>query len=144
LEKQFKAKGWHSQRYSQSQSFDQQIMLVDEIGRLQELYLWGHCAFVGGSFKDKVHSVMEPLAAGCPVVIGPYHLNNREALHFQHKRLQQDLFIVSPINNAMELQRWLTKTSVFTAQNDLKMTIQKMSGATVKLKDWIKQQLQLF
>lgn len=61
------------------------ILLVDEIGILATLYPLARVSFVGGSFKKQVHSVMEPLAAGSPVLVGPYHHNNREALEFKSK-----------------------------------------------------------
>lgn len=59
------------------------VLIVDQVGILAELYTWGHLAFVGGSFRKQVHSVMEPLAVGLPVFVGPYHHNNREALVFK-------------------------------------------------------------
>ncbi|MBN8541567.1 MAG: hypothetical protein J0L82_14330 [Deltaproteobacteria bacterium] len=60
-----------------------EILIVDQIGILAELYMLGQFAFVGGSFKKTVHSVMEPLAAGCLTFVGPFHSNNREAVEFQ-------------------------------------------------------------
>ncbi len=63
-----------------------QVLLVDEVGCLAELYSWGDMAFVGGSFKKTVHSVMEPLGAGLKTFVGPLHLNNREAIEFQSVR----------------------------------------------------------
>ncbi len=62
---------------------DEAVLLVDKTGVLAELYQWGQMAFVGGSFKRTVHSVMEALGAGCFTLVGPYHLNNREAIEFQ-------------------------------------------------------------
>ena len=58
------------------------VLLVDQVGILAELYGWGALAFVGGSFRGSVHSVMEPLGGGAMVFVGPYHHNNREALEF--------------------------------------------------------------
>ena len=59
------------------------VIIVDRVGLLAEIYLLGQVAFVGGSFRKTVHSVMEPLAAGCLTVVGPLHTNNREALEFK-------------------------------------------------------------
>lgn len=61
------------------------VLIIDQVGVLAEIYTWGSFAFVGGSFRKQVHSVMEPLAAGLPVIVGPYHHNNREALVFKEK-----------------------------------------------------------
>lgn len=65
------------------------IWILDEIGVLAETYLIGNLAFVGGSFKKSVHSVMEPLAAGCLTFVGPYHEKNREVSHFEHLTLKE-------------------------------------------------------
>lgn len=59
------------------------ILIVDQYGYLFHLYDWAHLAFVGGSFKSKVHSVMEPLSFFKPVCVGPFHTNNREAIEFE-------------------------------------------------------------
>lgn len=61
-----------------------QVLLVDEVGWLAEIYAHGDMAFIGGSFRKTVHSVMESLGAGLMTFVGPKHLNNREAIEFQH------------------------------------------------------------
>lgn len=66
------------------------VLIIDKVGLLAELYLLGEVAFVGGSFRKTVHSVMEPLATGCLTVVGPLHTNNREAIEFQGLHLKQD------------------------------------------------------
>ncbi|NJL25400.1 MAG: hypothetical protein HC902_09635 [Calothrix sp. SM1_5_4] len=64
------------------------VLLVDKVGVLAELYLWADFAFVGGSFRKSVHSVMEALGAGCITFVGPKHANNREALEFKELRIE--------------------------------------------------------
>lgn len=59
--------------------FNANFLLVDEIGYLADLYRFANIAFVGGSFKAKVHSVMEPLCCGLPILLGPHFSNNPEA-----------------------------------------------------------------
>ncbi len=76
---------------------DFDVLLVDQVGQLASLYSHSQIAFVGGSFKKQVHSVMEPLAAGCTVLVGPYHHNNREALEFK------ELDFVIEIDAAVDL-----------------------------------------
>lgn len=49
-------------------------LIVDEVGFLAELYREGDLAWVGGGFGDTgLHSVLEPAAAGLPVLFGPRH-----------------------------------------------------------------------
>jgi 3-deoxy-D-manno-octulosonic-acid transferase len=58
------------------------VFLIDKIGYLADCYRFADLAFVGGSFKEKIHSVMEPLCCGLPVLSGPYYANNPEAIKY--------------------------------------------------------------
>lgn len=58
-------------------------LLVDQVGILAELYSVGSTVFVGGSFKKKVHNVLEPFFNGCSLVTGPFIRNSSEALELQ-------------------------------------------------------------
>jgi 3-deoxy-D-manno-octulosonic-acid transferase len=78
-------RGLSFDRYTVASAWSTDVLIVDQVGILAELYTWGQGAFVGGSFRKQVHSVMEPLAVGLPVFVGPYHRNNREALAFKEK-----------------------------------------------------------
>jgi len=54
-------------------------LIIDAVGVLAELYLAGDIAYVGGGFGSSgLHSVVEPAAAGLPVLFGPAH-SRREA-----------------------------------------------------------------
>ncbi|HEX6589949.1 MAG TPA: glycosyltransferase N-terminal domain-containing protein [Longimicrobiales bacterium] len=56
------------------------VMLVDRVGVLADLYAIADVAYVGGGFHDEgLHSVVEPAALGVPVVFGPRLGNSREA-----------------------------------------------------------------
>jgi 3-deoxy-D-manno-octulosonic-acid transferase len=55
------------------------ILLIDTVGILADLYKYAHIAYVGGSFKQGIHNVMEPAIYGIPVIFGPTHSNSIEA-----------------------------------------------------------------
>ena len=56
------------------------VLLVDRIGYLFDLYGISTCAFVGGSLVPKGgQNIMEPAAWGKPVIFGPYMFNFEEA-----------------------------------------------------------------
>lgn len=75
-------------RLSQAHSTDQKnILLVDRIGVLAELYGAGKIAYVGGGFGPGVHSVLEAAAHGVPVLFGPKHYNSAEALEMSKRGL---------------------------------------------------------
>ena len=56
------------------------VVLVDRVGVLGDLYAVADVAFVGGGFHDAgLHSVLEPAAFGAPVLFGPRFSNSRDA-----------------------------------------------------------------
>lgn len=57
------------------------VVLVDRVGVLGDLYALADAAFVGGGFHAAgLHSVLEPAAFGAPVLFGPRHTSSRDAL----------------------------------------------------------------
>lgn len=59
---------------------DADVILIDRVGVLGDLYALADMAFVGGGFHSAgLHSVIEPAAFGVPVVFGPHHDMSREA-----------------------------------------------------------------
>ncbi len=57
----------------------ERIIIIDSIGILLTLYHYGDLAYVGGSFKQGIHNVLEPAVYGLPVLFGPRIENSREA-----------------------------------------------------------------
>jgi 3-deoxy-D-manno-octulosonic-acid transferase len=116
------------------------VLIVDKVGILMEVYEFGQMAFVGGSFKSQVHSVMEPLASGLPTLVGPYFGNNREAQHFQQESLAQ--------NNSLSMVRAILSTQDFHRavelyedeyyrnvdyKRDVKSRVLQFAGATAEV-----------
>jgi 3-deoxy-D-manno-octulosonic-acid transferase len=59
---------------------DADVLVVDRVGVLGDLYALASAAFVGGGFhRAGLHSVIEPAAFGVPVAFGPGHHMSREA-----------------------------------------------------------------
>lgn len=57
-----------------------EVLLVDRVGVLGDLYALADLAYVGGGWGTAgLHSVLEPAAFGAPVLFGPRHANAREA-----------------------------------------------------------------
>ncbi len=67
-------------RWMENQDKDWKILLVDSIGLLKDLYRVGDVAFIGGGFGKGIHNVLEPSAAGLPVVFGPNYRKFGEAV----------------------------------------------------------------
>ena len=59
---------------------DADVVLVDRVGVLGDIYSIADLAFVGGGFHAAgLHSVLEPASYGAPVLFGPRHDNSRDA-----------------------------------------------------------------
>ncbi|MEX2116090.1 MAG: glycosyltransferase N-terminal domain-containing protein [Bacteroidota bacterium] len=56
------------------------VIIVDSVGILMTLYQYADVAFVGGSFRQGVHNMLEPAVYGIPVLYGPKHQNSQEAV----------------------------------------------------------------
>lgn len=60
---------------------DGEVLLLDSVGELSSLFGRASLAFVGGSLVPRGgHNVLEPVQAGCPVVMGPHAENVEHAL----------------------------------------------------------------
>ncbi|RDV26746.1 3-deoxy-D-manno-octulosonic acid transferase [Alteromonas aestuariivivens] len=56
---------------------DCQVVLVDEMGKLNQVYSVANMAFVGGSLADRGgHNALEPAAQALPILMGPHTYNN--------------------------------------------------------------------
>jgi 3-deoxy-D-manno-octulosonic-acid transferase len=56
------------------------VVIVDRVGVLADLYALASVAYVGGGFHPAgLHSVIEPAAFGAPVLFGPRHHASRDA-----------------------------------------------------------------
>ena len=56
------------------------VVIVDRVGVLGDLYALADVAYVGGGFHSAgLHSVVEPAAFGAPVIFGPRHDASRDA-----------------------------------------------------------------
>lgn len=138
IERKLKDCGLSSLRYSQTESWPAgAILLIDQVGILAELYTWSDIAFIGGSFKKQVHSVMEALAAGLPVMVGPYHHNNREALLYQKKNFSSGMIVQvihSPDDIVVLLQRMKKRQSQFSqVKEEIRAEVGKNRNSTLRV-----------
>ncbi len=68
-------------RFSEMNQYtNEQCILVDSVGVLVALYKYAHVVYIGGSFWQGIHNVLEPAVFGVPVVYGPKHTNSQEAV----------------------------------------------------------------
>src|SRR6185436_7630853 len=64
----------------ESWAADADVVVIDRVGILGDLYALADIAFVGGGFHAAgLHSVLEPAAFGAPVLFGPRFQGSRDA-----------------------------------------------------------------
>lgn len=128
-------KDWEIALFSNREQIgSKRIIVIDVVGYLASLYYYANAAYVGGSFRQGVHNIMEPAIFGIPVLYGPVHKNSYEAI----KLAQQHGGII--VNNAAEIQNWFEK---FIKDSDLCKAIGEQvekfvlsnTGATKRLLD---------
>jgi 3-deoxy-D-manno-octulosonic-acid transferase len=67
-------------RLDEPSAGDADVVVIDRVGVLGELYVLADIAFVGGGFHGAgLHSVLEPASFGAPVLFGPQSDNSRDA-----------------------------------------------------------------
>jgi 3-deoxy-D-manno-octulosonic-acid transferase len=71
---------WHLNNYT-----DERVIIIDSIGILLTLYTYADVAFVGGSFKQNIHNVLEAAVYGIPVMFGPKINNSQETKELQKR-----------------------------------------------------------
>jgi len=86
-------------RLSQSHDtvFDQQVLIIDNIGMLSQLYRYSRYAYIGGGFSDGIHNILEPAVFEIPVFFG-----NKDYQRFKEAIDLIDLGAAFPIGSSEE------------------------------------------
>ena len=73
-------------RFSLSQKFDTDLVLIDAMGELNNIYAISDIAIVGGAFKEKVggHNPLEPAFFGCKIITGKHFPDQKELYKYVH------------------------------------------------------------
>jgi 3-deoxy-D-manno-octulosonic-acid transferase len=111
---------------------NERVIIVDSIGILLTLYHYADITYVGGSFKQGIHNVLEPAVYGPPVLFGPKIENSHEAKYLS----KNNGGVV--VSNKFEAYRTLRK---FTLDDEYRISIGKLAkeyvntniGATEKI-----------
>jgi len=55
------------------------VLIIDSIGILSNVYKYGNLAYIGGGFGSGIHNILEAVAFGLPIVFGPNYQKFKEA-----------------------------------------------------------------
>jgi 3-deoxy-D-manno-octulosonic-acid transferase len=92
---------------SSGRADDCDVVVLDRVGVLGDVYALASVAFVGGGFHSAgLHSVIEPAAFGVPVLFGPRHHMSREAQLLL--RVGAAEAVPSPTELHRILHRWIS------------------------------------
>lgn len=78
---------------------DYNLLIIDSIGILPNIYKYAKIAYVGGGFNKNIHNILEPTIYGLPVIFGPNYYKSKEAIEMI------EINIASSINNEKELMK---------------------------------------
>jgi 3-deoxy-D-manno-octulosonic-acid transferase len=115
---------------------NENVILVDSIGILMSLYQYADVAYVGGSFRQGIHNVLEPAVYGVPVLYGPRHDNSQEAVALAKRG---GAFVVTTAEECyLELRRLFNdkKSRMHAGAESLRL-VQENVGATQRFIEYL-------
>jgi len=73
-------------RFSESTAFKEDLVLLDAMGELNNIYKISDIAILGGAFRDDVggHNPLEPAHFGCKIITGKHFFHQRELFKYVH------------------------------------------------------------
>ncbi|MFT4522706.1 MAG: 3-deoxy-D-manno-octulosonic-acid transferase [Bacteroidia bacterium] len=81
------------------------VLVINKIGILSNLYQYADIAFIGGAFGKGLHNILEAATAGMPIITGPNTKNFPEVSYFKQAE------VLFEVNNASELQAVLNRVT---------------------------------
>jgi 3-deoxy-D-manno-octulosonic-acid transferase len=99
------------------------VLIIDSIGILSNIYQYGKLAYIGGGFGVGIHNILEAVAFGLPVVFGPNYQKFNEATELINKKGAVSISNYTELTSAVDFFNAFDK-SIATEY------IQENSGAT--------------
>lgn len=92
-----------------------EVLIIDNIGLLSNLYRYATVAYIGGGFGVGIHNILEAVAYGKPVVFGPNWHKFQEA----HDIIELGGgMTVDEQSDVSLLRKWFTDEGVYRAASD--------------------------
>jgi 3-deoxy-D-manno-octulosonic-acid transferase len=115
-----------------------EVLFVNEVGRLANLYKGASFAYIGGAFGDGLHNTLEAAVFGPTVFFG-----NKNYLKFREARELIELGLAFPIASSQELDQAMRviyeDDQVFVnKQVQSRAFVQLQAGATEKIMEFVR------
>jgi 3-deoxy-D-manno-octulosonic-acid transferase len=81
LENQLQKKVVRFSKATLEQIGQAEVLLIDNVGMLANLYQYADFAYIGGAFGEGLHNILEPATFGIPVLFGKDYRHFPEAYH---------------------------------------------------------------
>jgi len=62
------------------------VLIIDSIGILSNIYQYGNTAYIGGGFGGGIHNILEAATFGLPIIFGPNYQKFNEATELINKK----------------------------------------------------------
>ena len=74
------------EKFSHTQAFESDLILVDMMGELNNIYAISDVAILGGAFREDVggHNPLEPAYFGCKIITGKHFFHQKELFKYVH------------------------------------------------------------
>ena len=102
------------------------VLIIDSIGILSNIYKYGSLAYIGGGFGAGIHNILEASSFGLPVVFGPNYKKFNEATELINQKG------ATSISNYKELTSAIDFFNTFDKKIAINY-IKENSGATTKI-----------
>ncbi len=101
-----KEEGMTLEKFSQTTALESDMVLVDMMGELNNIYAISDIAVLGGAFRDDVggHNPLEPAFFGCKIITGKHFFHQKELFKYvHHVQYAETDEIKEALQNAKEL-----------------------------------------
>ena len=98
--------GWSLVKFSEDASLKSDMVLVDKMGELNNIYAISDIAIIGGAFKEDVggHNPLEPAHFGCKIITGKHFFHQKELFKYvSHVQYVEKNEIYEALKKAKEL-----------------------------------------
>jgi 3-deoxy-D-manno-octulosonic-acid transferase len=102
------------------------VLIIDSVGMLSNIYKYGNLAYIGGGFGSGIHNILEAVAFGLPVVFGPNYQKYNEAICLINKKGAISISNYEELNSAIDILNTFDKSIALNY-------IKENSGATKRI-----------
>jgi 3-deoxy-D-manno-octulosonic-acid transferase len=125
--------------YSKANPLDAQnadILVIDNIGLLSQIYKYGQVAYIGGGFGSGIHNILEAAAYQIPVIFGPKYQKFDEAVYLTNAG---GAFPINSSDELLTIANKLINDKVYyhTVALICKQFVEANKGSTQKIIDSI-------